>query len=113
MKIAASKIGPKTVGRRLLEFSHVGETPDERDRTDRLAPAGTLDVGSGTISAIRTSDDDNHVVVILGQLVTDVARDPDGNVVMIDGRPARAPVVPPTGEIEIGFDTNGWIEVED
>ena len=112
MRIPATDITAELVGRRLIDFSHTGEDPRDRDRTDRVGEG--LDLGGGLIVGVRTEDPDNHVALLLGELRTDWVRDDAGQpVIGVGGSRERAPVLPLSGAIEIGFDANGWVEVED
>lgn len=110
-RIPATEITASAVGRRLREFSHLGEEPAERDRTDRIGVG--LDLGVGVIIAVRTEDVDNTVAVLLGEFHTEWARDEAGRVLEIDGRRHRVPTIPPTATIEIGFGPDGWVELAD
>lgn len=138
-RIPATEVTEAVVGRVLVEFSHNGEDP--RNLTVRKT-AGPLGDGSGLwgrkgdllhedfdggpITAVRHSDEDNTVVVILGPLTTvQVYRRADDGALERDnygrrvperdenGAHLRVPVDPPTGWTDIGLGAAGWIEVEE
>lgn len=108
MRILATEINDSILGRVLLQYSHVGEEPTERPVNDRIENIGAIE-----IVAVRHSDDDNTIALCLGGLLTEVARDDDGKVSYgEDGKPLRRLLDPPAGFVEIGFNDNGWIEVD-
>lgn len=122
MRVPATEITDDLVGRLVVEFSHTGEDPkDDSRRFDQLGHAG----GPQQIVAVRHDDTDNHVAVLLGEILMVTWRDDEGHQHRgtwgDDGQPVftdrgdflMARTDPPQGRVELGFDENGWIDVED
>lgn len=110
MRLAAVQITEKkAVGRFLAEYSHVGEEPESRPVTDKIGFAFDKYL---EIVAVRHTDDDNIVAVLLGQLLDVTARDEDGNILRdAAGKPLRVLADPPQGWVEVGIGADGWIDV--
>lgn len=109
MRLAAYQIADKNaVGRFLAEFSHLGEEPESRPVTDKIGFAFDKYM---PIVAVRQTDDDNIVAVLLGQLLDVTARDEDGKVLRDQhGKPLRVIADPPQGWVEVGIGPDGWID---
>lgn len=114
-RIHAHDLTNAVIGRKLTAYSHVGEDPasDER-RYDTLEVLG----GRGytpIIVGVRHDDADNHVAILLDDILTRLWRHPDTGKPerLADGNWRMEPTDPPEGRHELGFDRNGWIEVQD
>lgn len=112
----------RVIGRKLVEFSHIGEDPDsDARRIDTVAHFGS----ELPIVAVRRDDTDNHVAILLDSVLQRLWRDENRRARKGHFDDAGHPVFddredwlmvdtdPPEGKVEIGFDTNGWIEVKD
>ena len=110
-RISARDIDDSLIGAWVVEFSHAGEHPRSAvRRVDSMDSIG----GPQQIVYVRRDDSDNHIALLLGRILERLWRDDDG-------RPGRdetgnwrmVPTDPPEGGAELGFTTDGWVEVAD